>query len=103
MTASAASETGVPDIVTTDTDGNSDPAGQSFGSGSFVSNKPHLKNFSYGSCNVYDEGIVYCYNTCLRTLNLYVDQFFSEDYDLKLTRIENDFERGVIVPAYYIR
>ena len=102
MTASAASETGVPDIVTTDTDGNSDPAGQSFGPGSFVSNKPHLKNFSYGSCTVYDEGIVYCNNTCLRTLNLYVDQIFSEDYDLKVSRIEDDFEREVIVPAYYI-
>ena len=99
MAASAAHEAGVLDIIITDPDGNSDPAGQSFGPASFVSNVTHLTGLSHGSCSVYDEGIAYCNNTCLRTVKFVVDQAFSEDYDLKVTRIEDDAE--VIVPAYY--
>ncbi len=101
MDAKSASGNGVSDIIITDSDGSSNPSGLSSGSvfssaGTFMSNKRYLTAFAGGDCAIHSEGIVYCQNTCYRTVQLQVDQTDTSDYDLKVT---NDDGVQVYIPG----
>ena len=100
MDALAASDGGIPDIVIIDPDGWSDPLSQASGPASFVINKPYLIDFIRGECHAHHEGILYCDNTCLRTITFVVDQELSKDYDFKVVMVQNSVE--VNVPDIYL-
>jgi hypothetical protein len=86
MNAGLAWDKGVKDIVITDIDGRSDPAGKASAASSFVSNTDYLKGFAGGSCKEYFDGIAYCSDTCLRTVTLRVDQSETSAINLRVTR-----------------
>ena len=100
MDALAAGDSGIPDIAITDPDGGSDPLGQASGPASFVINKPYIIDFVRGECHAHHEGILYCDNTCLRTITFVVDQEFSKDYNLKVVGVQGGVELNVPISIY---
>ncbi len=82
---------GLQDIVITDPNGSSDPAGVSTSASVFISNRNELKTFLESSgCTSYDDfGMAYCENSCLRGVTVLIDQMETKELDMKITRMSD--------------
>ena len=57
-----------------------------------------MTEFTGGVCDLYSEGIVYCRDTCLRRVQVKIDQYGTENFDLRVTSEDGS---EIFVPFVY--